>query len=205
MAWFLGAYRDRGGRNLGIRGCRHIAGTTVLSVHADGRAVDLGVPVGASWAQGLANSLVARSRELGVQCVIYNRRIWSSSYCRQGWRPYSGTNPHRDHLHVEVTPAGSEWLTVARINATMGADNWTEKIMKALPTLRTGATGADVKRLQALLAAVGHPPAGSFSASHRPDGKFGAKTVTALKAFQKAQKITVDGVAGRATWAALLD
>ncbi len=35
------------------------------------------------------------------------------------------------------------------------------------------------------------------------DGKIGAKTKDAIKAFQKANSLTVDGVVGRGTWAKL--
>jgi peptidoglycan hydrolase-like protein with peptidoglycan-binding domain len=36
------------------------------------------------------------------------------------------------------------------------------------------------------------------------DGKFGAKTETAVKAFQEAKKLTVDGKVGPKTWAAIV-
>lgn len=121
MAWFLGGYGARGGTNLGIYLCREIAGSGVLSVHAEGRACDLGIPAGASWGQGLCDALVARSRELGVQCVIYRGRIWSGAHCMQGWRPYNGADPHNTHAHVELDPASAGTLTVARINEQMGA------------------------------------------------------------------------------------
>lgn len=117
MSWFLGAYGSRGGTNLGIYGCRPIAGTAIGSVHGDGRAGDLGNPVGAAWAQDLANWLMANSAELGVQCVIHNRKIWSSTYARDGWKPYNGVDPHTGHIHVELTWAAAASLTVARINA----------------------------------------------------------------------------------------
>jgi peptidoglycan hydrolase-like protein with peptidoglycan-binding domain len=35
------------------------------------------------------------------------------------------------------------------------------------------------------------------------DGKFGAETETALKAFQKDSGLTADGICGKATWDAL--
>jgi peptidoglycan hydrolase-like protein with peptidoglycan-binding domain len=36
------------------------------------------------------------------------------------------------------------------------------------------------------------------------DGKFGPKTETAVKAFQKAKKLSVDGIVGPKTWAAIV-
>jgi hypothetical protein len=205
MSWFLGAYKGRGGRTLGIYVCRSIAGSDVLSTHAEGRAGDLGIPVGASWGQGLADALVAASGQLGIQCVIYRRRIWTSNRCKEGWRPYSGSNPHNDHAHVEVTAAAADNLTVATINRAMSARlRWIEGAVTNLPVLRKGAKGADVRRLQSLLAANGHPPARSFNAAHRPDGIFGAGTDAAVRSFQKAANLAVDGIAGKNTWVALL-
>lgn len=36
-----------------------------------------------------------------VAYVIFNGRIWNPSVSRS-WRPYSGSNPHRTHMHVSV-------------------------------------------------------------------------------------------------------
>src|SRR3712207_3869750 len=91
MAWFIGAYSGQGGRNLGIYNCRSVVGGSTLSLHGEGRAADLGVPVGAGWATVLADKLRLNSAELGIQCVIYNRKIWSGSYPDAGWRPYNGS------------------------------------------------------------------------------------------------------------------
>ena len=63
-------------------------------------------------------------------------------------------------------------------------------------TLRKGAQGADVKTLQTFLIAWGCEPG-------TPDGIFGKQTDAALRAFQRAQGLTVDGVCGPATWNAL--
>jgi hypothetical protein len=40
--------------------------------------------------------------------VIRNRRIFSFDRRDEGWRPYSGSNPHEKHMHVSVSldPAG---------------------------------------------------------------------------------------------------
>lgn len=63
-------------------------------------------------------------------------------------------------------------------------------------TLRKGAQGDDVREMQELLQKWGIN-VGNI------DGIFGKQTEAAVKGFQKAQGLTVDGVCGPATWAAL--
>ena len=65
------------------------------------------------------------------------------------------------------------------------------------PTLKEGATGYQVKRLQRLLAQRGFDPGAT-------DGDFGANTTKAVKKAQKANGLEADGVAGTLTWHALL-
>jgi peptidoglycan hydrolase-like protein with peptidoglycan-binding domain len=64
------------------------------------------------------------------------------------------------------------------------------------PTIKKGATGAAVKLLQELLTDYGYDP-GPI------DSDFGTKTEKALKEFQADYGLTVDGIAGPKTWAAL--
>lgn len=66
------------------------------------------------------------------------------------------------------------------------------------PTIRRGSTGIYVTECQEDLIRIGYD-LGSYGA----DGKFGAKTEAAVRAFQAAHGLTVDGVVGPATWAAL--
>ena len=70
---------------------------------------------------------------------------------------------------------------------------------KVYPTLRKGDKGADVANLQKLLMKAGYalPKYGA-------DGDFGDECLTAVKAFQKDSKLTVDGIVGAKTWKALL-
>jgi peptidoglycan hydrolase-like protein with peptidoglycan-binding domain len=60
-------------------------------------------------------------------------------------------------------------------------------------TLQTGSRGNDVANLQRQLAAQGYNPGSA-------DGIFGPRTRRAVEAFQQAQGIGVDGIAGRRTF-----
>ncbi|QRN97395.1 peptidoglycan-binding protein [Archangium violaceum] len=62
-----------------------------------------------------------------------------------------------------------------------------------LPTLQLGSRGPDVRELQTLLNGKGFD-CGTV------DGVFGPKTQAAVEAFQRAEKITVDGIAGPQVW-----
>lgn len=121
MSWYLGAYRSQGAADLGVYVCKGIAGSTSTSVHAEGRAADLGTKPyrRPAYGKALANALVNHSLELGIQCVIHDRKIWSSSYPDAGWRDYLG-EPHDGHLHVELTWAAARTLTAARIEQVIG-------------------------------------------------------------------------------------
>jgi peptidoglycan hydrolase-like protein with peptidoglycan-binding domain/uncharacterized protein YkwD len=63
------------------------------------------------------------------------------------------------------------------------------------PVLEQGSCGPAVRELQRQLGQHGYQVA--------IDGDFGAQTLTAVRAFQKAKGLTVDGVVGPQTWGAL--
>lgn len=72
-----------------------------------------------------------------------------------------------------------------------------ESVVYDMKTLRKGSTGMQVKVLQYLLNAKGYD-------AGKEDGIFGAKTLAAVKAFQKARGLSIDGVVGKNTWSELL-
>jgi hypothetical protein len=120
MSYYLGLYGHLGAANLGIYVCKDIAGSGTTSLHGEGRAADCGTNPyrGVPWLQDWADAMVAHSAELGVQCVIHNERIWSSSYPHAGWRPYGGED-HAGHAHVELTWEAARTLTPDRIRAVL--------------------------------------------------------------------------------------
>ena len=87
------------------------------------------------------------------------------------------------------------YITYAQSTATPD----TTDAVPGRPTLRKGSTGADVKTLQILLLARGYD-LGRYGA----DGDFGNATLAAVKAYQGGAGLTVDGVVGAKTWAALM-
>lgn len=216
-AWYLATYE--GSRpapaDLGIHVVKRLG--TGWSLHAEGRASDLGTrPYSRPpWGRALAEELRTHSKELGVQCVIHQGRIWSGAFPDAGWRPYRG-EPHGGHLHVELSRESARTLTVARIRAEIGGagsepapvTDWTEELIMALPTIRKGDRGAHVARSMGLLAAAGYPPAKSRRKNGTYDGIAGSGWESACKRFQAGEGVrnsvrkdgTGDGIFGRQTW-----
>ena len=64
-------------------------------------------------------------------------------------------------------------------------------------TLQTGSHGTEVRRLQRILVMI------KVLSFEQIDGVFGPKTEAAVRTFQEGEGLTVDGVVGPATWAAL--
>ena len=72
-----------------------------------------------------------------------------------------------------------------------------ESVVFDMKTLRNGSRGMQVMVLQFLLKVKGYDTGGI-------DSIFGAKTLVAVKAFQKANGLSADGVVGKQTWSKLL-
>jgi Putative peptidoglycan binding domain len=200
MSWYLRDYGPKGGKNLGIYNCRTVRGGTTTSLHGEGRAADLGTPTSNTWSWAVAELLRAHSAELGIQCVIHNRKIWSASAA--GWRAYTGVAAHFDHLHVELTwAAANGGLTVAKIDSVLRpapvivvpASNGGARAGDGI--LERGDKGESVTQLQRVLRAW-YPKDLAYL---DVDGDFGAETETAVRYAQTKLRLTADGVAGPAT------
>lgn len=88
--------------------------------------------------------------------VIWRSRIYSFDRRHEGWRPYSGSNPHDKHLHISVAtdPAGFDstrtWLVhqeddvtpedIDKIAATV-----VDKLLARQIEVKRGGTGDKVK------------------------------------------------------------
>jgi peptidoglycan hydrolase-like protein with peptidoglycan-binding domain len=76
------------------------------------------------------------------------------------------------------------------------AEELTFEFEASQPTLRRGSTDSAVKTLQTRLQTLRFNPG-------RIDGVFGSGTDSAVRAFQRARGLGIDGIVGPQTWAAL--
>ncbi|MCU1692122.1 MAG: hypothetical protein JWM64_1213 [Frankiales bacterium] len=53
----------------------------------------------------------ANARRLGVMYIIWNKKIWRAYDTAAGWKPYTGANPHTDHMHISFSWAGARKTT----------------------------------------------------------------------------------------------
>ena len=96
------------------------------------------------------------------------------------------------HFGVEyVSPNKTEIKTETKGENTVNV---------TLNVLQKGAKGEQVKALQRMLCAMGY----SLGAKKPVDGDFGTKTDAAVRAYQKKNGLTVDGIVGEKTWNKLL-
>lgn len=117
----------------GITRACSIGGT---SEHKEGRAWDWKVNYYNTAQRDIADTVIdwlldtdqhgnacANARRLGMMYFIWNSKIWGSyrspnSLCASaGWKAYTGTNPHTDHVHVSWAWTGAKkqttWWTAA--------------------------------------------------------------------------------------------
>jgi hypothetical protein len=147
-----------------------------------------------------------------LRYVIYDRKIYHRDNDFEA-EDYHGSNPHEEHAHASVGN-GPDGRGTRDYDSTTGwgiadlgspskpskpskpSNDWTTEVIMSMPTLREGAKGTDVKRLQGLLTANGY--------ATTIDGEFGPRTKRQVKDFQSDHARPVDGIAGRITWTALL-
>ncbi|GAC1324893.1 MAG: hypothetical protein NVSMB13_07030 [Mycobacteriales bacterium] len=107
-----------------------------VSEHSEGRAWDWQVssqdPAQRASADALLNWLLATdsrghraamARRLGIMYMIFDHRIWDSYADEQGWRPYTGANPHTDHVHISLSWAGA-WARTSYWTGRAAADDF---------------------------------------------------------------------------------
>jgi hypothetical protein len=189
MRWIIETYGPKGAMNWGIYNCRDVRGGSTTSCHGEGRALDVGFPLGDVDGDRLLGRLLKVPGRLGIQAIIYERKIYSR--ISPGGRPYTGVAPHFDHLHIELTRESGQKLTYETVRRVLTPRVW----RAGQRSLEQGDRGADVRWLQGKL-------------SIEADGDFGSQTRDAVRKFERRRngkpfQMNVDGRVGRNTWRAL--
>jgi hypothetical protein len=123
--------------------------------------------------------------------VISNGRIFSSTTAPWVWRKYTGSNPHKSHVHISVLAEKRHYDHEGNWSFSSGSGG----VAPPSPeeprrTLRRGDRGGDVKIVQKLL-------------ETSADGIFGGMTEMAVKVFQRGEGLASDGIVGPLTWVEL--
>lgn len=159
------------------------------SDHNDGNAFDLTHDPGSGVdCQVLSRQVINDAR---VTYVIWNSQIYNRARAGEGWRPYTGPNPHDHHMHVSIEAAYRQDLSPWPWS---GAPTVSVSPYPGAP-LRQGSQGQYVRILQQRLKERGKPLA--------VDGFFGPHTHQLILVFQQEKHLKPDGIVGPKTWVAL--
>ena len=189
--WSGDATKGYGGSVYGSNGVPDIDETSMINVCKDvstdfssihvGEAVWIPGHIGIYIGDGLAVECTPIWKD-GVQITAVHNIEIKSGYNGRTWTKH-GKLPYITYEAEPEKPAVKK----------------EEECIVNIKMLQKGSKGDSVKALQTLLIGYGYS-CGSWGA----DGDFGGGTDGAVKAYQKAHGLEVDGIVGPATWAKLL-
>jgi len=224
---FVAAIQERSGGqmwNNGTYGIRSKRGKSSLSVHATGRAADIsrrkyGRHAGTSRQnlEKVCDWLVEHAEDIGLEYLA----DYEYGNGGRGWRcDRDDWNVYRPGI---IAGGGSgDWIHLELCGEKADSTDWIEAVMASFPlsssapaaapaddssypgtsTKRGSRATARIRQIQEKL--VEHGARNSRNSGPLVvDGDFGAATDAAVKAFQEARGLTVDGIVGPQTWAAL--
>lgn len=128
---------------------------------------------------------VRRSNHPALKYIIWDRHIWSVARASEGWRRYSGSNPHTRHMHVSVG-RGPDGRSTGPYDDTSpwGITHNEEDTVIGLSKGDSGAANPALKQrilaLQYVLRRTGVDPGPA-------DGEYGPKVAAAVLAVRKSQ------------------
>lgn len=110
--FLLASFPGRIDHNEGYNCRPNTTNMSEMSVHGVGRALDVHIPQDGSQADNgrgdaIANWLIENAQTIGVQYIIWDRTEWQGDQGGDKLNEYTGTNPHINHIHVELTHDGA--------------------------------------------------------------------------------------------------
>lgn len=166
--------------SMGIYSCRDSSGGGGYSVHSDGRAIDLGIPLingGANTAVGdpVVIFLGTYAYEFGIHGQIWNRVRYDIK-APQG-RVYTGPHPHHDHNHIEQRSHHATTLRYANYVEIAGSPITAPPEGSDLLPLTPTSSKENIRWLQDLL----NYQVGSGEVPLTVDGVWGPSTIAMVK------------------------
>lgn len=136
----------------------------------------------------------------GTPCMVFIKQ--GGKMVHIGWydgagRVYEMRSSKMNARHDALSARWTHWGRPDFVDYTQ--KSMEETFMIELKVLKKGDRGKEVKALQLLLIGNGYGCGKSGA-----DGIFGSGTDSAVRAFQKANKLTVDGEAGKNTFSKLM-
>lgn len=156
-----------------------VPGVILYHINTSGNMTHTGVYIGGGYA------VEARAAKYGVVKTVVKNRSWTHWAALPGVLTGETAEPPKEEPEA-ATPADEPETNVTADSGVID-----------MKTLRNGSRGTQVKVLQFILDEIGYDPGSA-------DGIFGKKTLAAVKAFQKAKGLSVDGIVGKYTWTKLL-
>lgn len=184
--------------SMGICNCRQVVGGSSWSHHAECRAYDCGLPTKSDGTartdlgMPIVNLLIAHGKRLGIDHIIYNRRIWSAS-SPEG-RYYGGTHPHYNHIHIGINTNAGKYLDYATLVAVLGPVGGEDQVIDRNSPKKSPAVAMFQRDLISLGYDLGdwepiqpglYPPGA--------DGGFGDDAEAGTKEFQADLALAVTG------------
>ena len=151
---------------------------------------------------GVADTKTEASKETtpAAKKLYRIRKSWGDVASQKGaYEGLSGAKSVCPEGYTVYDENGKAVYTKSATKAETTTSKGESTVNIELKVLNKGDEGETVKALQRMLYAMG------YELGSKPvDGSFGAKTETAVRAYQKKKGLTVDGKVGAKTWTKLL-
>lgn len=136
----------------------------------------------------------AASRDKRIKYIISNGKIMAGNGGPKPWvwRRYDGYNKHNRHVHISVEDTKDLYDDDEEWGFVLTTGPVAKPTTPTPPLLKKGSKGEDVKTLQKALNKKGY--------GLEVDGDFGPATDKAVRLFQRASGLFVDGKVGPYTW-----
>ncbi len=177
-----------------------VAGSNTLNLLYSGSAIGPGSPSSSGPSGGSSSSGTLRFGDMGAEVTKMQQALTALGYDTNGTEGKYGKGTQRavrlfqqkNNLKIDGIAGSSTLARLYSGNSTANGSSSGGSGSTTTGTLRFGDSGSAVKEMQQALNKLGYNTNGA-------DGKYGNGTRNAVKSFQRANRLTADGIAGNNT------